>query len=479
MTRAGTAAPPGGDSPAGAWKALAALVVGFFMILVDQTIVAVASETFMVDLHATPNQVIWVTSAYLLAYVVPLLFAGRLGDHVGPKKLSIAGLVVFTAASLWCGFSTSIEMLIVARVVQGVGAALLTPQSMSVITRVFPPERRGAAMGLWGSVAGIASVVGPVAGGFLVDHLGWEWIFFVNLPFGILAVVLVLLWVPDLPTNAHRYDVPGIVLSAAGMLLLVFGIQEGEQRDWDTVTLVTIAAGVVLLAVFVWWQGRLGSRPGGEPFIPLSLFRDRNFSLGNAAITTMGFAVAGTMVPLMLYFQGVLHRSPTESGLMLLPMAIISGVLAPFVGRRADSIDPRILTVVGYLSFGVALVWLWAVIGPDTPVTTLLWPIALMGVANGFVWAPTSSTSMRRLDVRLAGAGSGVYNTTRQVGAVLGSACIGALMQSRIAATGGDVARGVADSMLLPAALIIVGGLLTLGFSTGARRPAERVGVPT
>ena len=278
-----------------AWKALAALVLGFFMILVDQTIVAVATEAFVTQLGATTNQVIWVTSAYLLAYVVPLLFTGRLGDQIGPKRVSIAGLVLFTAASLWCGLAGSVEELIVARVVQGLGAALLTPQSLSVINKIFRPDRRGAAMGTWGAVAGIASVVGPVAGGLLVDSLGWRWIFFVNIPFGILAVVLVWLWVPRLPTHRHRYDGVGIVLSALGMFLLVYGIQQGESHGWDALTLVLIAAGVAGLAVFVWWQARVRT----EPLVPLRLFRDRNFSLGNTAVTTIGFVTAGTMVPFM------------------------------------------------------------------------------------------------------------------------------------------------------------------------------------
>lgn len=445
-----------------AWKALAALVIGFFMILVDQTIVAVASEAFVSQLGATTNQVIWVTSAYLLAYVVPLLFTGRLGDQIGPRAVSIAGLALFTGASLWCGLAGSIEMLIVARVFQGFGAALLTPQSLSVITRVFRPERRGAAMGAWGAVAGIASVVGPVLGGVLIDALDWRWIFFVNIPFGILAVVLVWLWVPGLGTRPHSYDLAGILLSGAGMFLLVFGIQQGETHGWGDTTAGLIAAGVVGLAVFVWWQSRVRT----EPLVPLRLFRDRNFSIGTFAVSSIGFATAGTMVPLMLYLQGVLGLSPTQAGLMLLPMAVVAGILAPFAGRLADRADPRMFTAIGYFSFTAALFWLALVLDSSTPVWVFLGPVVLMGVANGFVWAPTSSTAMRRLDLDVAGAGSGVYNTTRQVGAVLGSAAIGAVMQARLVATG-DMGQAVADSMFLPAVVVLLGGLATMWFRTG------------
>ena len=172
------------------WHALWALVLGFFMILVDSTIVSVANPKIMEGLNTDINSVIWVTSAYLLAYAVPLLVTGRLGDKYGPKKLYLVGLSVFTLASLWCGLSGDIGMLILARVVQGVGAAMMTPQTMAVITRIFPPDKRGPAMGLWGATAGVAMLVGPILGGVLVDGLGWEWIFFVNVPVGVVAFVM-------------------------------------------------------------------------------------------------------------------------------------------------------------------------------------------------------------------------------------------------------------------------------------------------
>ena len=188
------------------WPALWALVIGFFMILVDSTIVSVANPAILRDLDADITSVIWVTSGYLLAYAVPLLITGRLGDRFGPKRMYMIGLVVFTAASAWCGFAGDITSLVAARVVQGLGAALMTPQTMAVITRIFPPNKRGAAMGLWGSVAGIATLVGPILGGVLVDNLGWEWIFFVNVPVGVVAFVLAWRLVPNLETHAHSFD---------------------------------------------------------------------------------------------------------------------------------------------------------------------------------------------------------------------------------------------------------------------------------
>ena len=218
------------------WAALWALIIGFFIILIDITIVSIANPKIMEGLKTDINSVIWVTSAYLLAYAVPLLVAGRLGDRFGPKTIYLAGLVVFTAASAWCGFSGTIGVLIAARIVQGFGASLMTPQTVAIITRIFPPEGRGRAMGLWGAVAGLASLVGPILGGALVGALGWQWIFFINLPIGIVAFVLAWRLVPRLETHPHHFDLLGVALSAIGMFLVVFSIQEGETYKWGTIT---------------------------------------------------------------------------------------------------------------------------------------------------------------------------------------------------------------------------------------------------
>lgn len=435
------------QTTANPWRALWALCVGFFMILVDSTIVSVAMPDIMESLDADINAVVWVTSAYLLAYVVPLLITGRLGDKFGPKRVYMVGLVVFTLSSLWCGLTTSVGALILARVVQGLGAAAMTPQTMAVITRVFPPDRRGPAMGLWGAVAGIATLVGPILGGLLVDGFGWEWIFFVNVPVGLIALVLAWRLVPKLETHAHSFDWVGVVLSACGMFLLVYGIQQAHGVEWGpligpiTVPFV-IGGGVAFLVAFVLWQ----KHTTAEVLVPLSLFRDRNFTLACIAMTTVGFGVTSMAFPIMLWAQSVLGYSPTQAALLLAPMAILSGVLAPFVGRMVDTGNPRVLAGIGLASFSVALFWLGALLGPDTSPWAIMPPVLLLGVANGFMWAPISSTATRNLPMRFAGAGSGVYNTVRQVGAVLGSAAIAVAMESRLEANIGD-ASGMAGGM--------------------------------
>ncbi len=473
--------------PENPWHALWAMMVGFFMILVDATIVAVANPTIMDRLGADYDGVIWVTSAYLLSYAVPLLVAGRLGDVYGPKNLYLAGLAVFTGASLWCGLAGSLEMLIAARVVQGIGAALLTPQTLSTITRIFPADRRGVAMSVWGATAGVATLVGPLAGGVLVGGLGWQWIFFVNVPIGILGLALAVWLVPVLPTAPHRFDVLGVVLSGLGMFLIVFALQEGQSRDWAPWVWATGALGIAVMVAFVYWQ----AVNTAEPLIPLRIFADRDFSLANLGVATIGFAVTAMILPLMFYAQSVCGLSPIRSALLTAPTAIASGVLAPVVGRIVDRAHPTPVIGFGFSAMAVGLTWLALEMTPATPIWRLLLPQLVMGVGMAFIWSPLAATATRNLPPDLAGAGSGVYNATRQVGSVLGSAGIAAFMTSRIGAelpgAGGAAPRGegsaaelpeflhapfaaaMSQSMLLPAFIAlfgVVGALFLVGFGT-------------
>ncbi|MGH3411522.1 MAG: DHA2 family efflux MFS transporter permease subunit [Marmoricola sp.] len=487
--------PPAPAEQKDPWPALWALVLGFFMILVDQTIVSVATPALIEGLHADVNEVLWVTSAYLLAYAVPVLITGRLGDRLGPKKVYLAGLALFTASSLWCGLTGGIGMLITARVFQGIGASMMTPQTMAVITRIFPAARRGQAMALWGATAGVATLVGPILGGVLVDALGWEWIFFVNVPVGVVGLFLAWRLVPRLQTHSHRLDWLGVTLSGVGMFLLVFGIQEGHQYDWgaivgDITVPELIAAGLVVLAGFVLWQ----ARNRREPLVPLHLFGDRNFSLANVGITTMGLAITALAFPFMLYAQLVRGLSPTEAALLLVPMAVTSIVLAPLVGKLTDRLHPRSITTVGFAAVAFSVWWLSQAMSPGSATWQILLPFALLGVGNACVWAPLSATATRNLPMHLAGAGAGVYNATRQVGAVLGSAAIAVLMDSRMAAHGlhfepSEASQGghlpaallhplsaaMSDSMLLPAATVLLGLLAALFFASPSHRSSAAV----
>ncbi|MFP5021490.1 DHA2 family efflux MFS transporter permease subunit [Pseudonocardia phyllosphaerae] len=470
--------------PVRPWPALWALVIGFFMVLMVTTVVQVATPRIMVELNADLNSAIWVTSAYLIAFAVPLLVTGRLGDRFGLKRIYIAGLVVFTGASAWCGFASSIEMLIVARVFQGIGGALLTPQTMAVITRIFPARKRGAAMGIWAAAGGVASLVGPILGGVVVDALGWEWTFFINVPIGVVALVLAVRLVPTLPTHKYRVDVLGGVLSAAGVFLVVFTLQEGEQYHWGTITgpigiWSLLVAGLVLLGIFVSWQAINKS----DPLVPLALFRDRNFSLATVIIAAMGLAVTALSLPLVYYFQLARGMTPTRSALMLAPMGVLLGVLSPLAGVVMRRVAARLLVPGSFVAMAVSLFWYSGILTADVDLAWLLLPSALLGIANAGIWGPVTATATANLPPDRAGVGAGIYNTMRQIGAVLGSACIATVLQNRLTAnlppgvasgSGGlrslpealrpAFSAGMGQSLLFPAGACLVAAVLACFF---------------
>jgi MFS family permease len=351
-------------------------------------------------------------------------------------------------------------------------------------------------MALWGATAGVATLVGPILGGVLVDGLGWEWIFFINVPVGVLGLVLAWRLVPLLPTHPHRFDWLGVVMSGAAMFLLVFGIQEGHQYDWGTITgfisvPLLIVSGIVLFGVFVWLQRR-NTR---EPLLPLALFADRNFSLANVAISAMGFAVTAFAFPLMLWAQLVRGLSPTRAALLFLPMALTTMVLAPIVGRWTDSVHPRRLVGAGFALLALSMVWVLTELTATSSFVWIVVPMTVFGVGNALVWAPNSATATRNLAMHQAGAGAGVYNATRQVASVLGSAAVAVLMDSRLAAQGltfepgkaGEAAGGslpaqvlepfstaMAESMWLVPAAFVVGFVAVLFFE----RPGHQSAAP-
>ncbi|TNC20681.1 DHA2 family efflux MFS transporter permease subunit [Amycolatopsis alkalitolerans] len=461
------------------WAALSALCLGFFMILLDTTIVSIAIPAMVRELHTSLNSVVWVLSVYLLTYAVPMLFTSRLGDRFGPKRVYLAGLVVFTLASLWCGLSGNVEMLITARAVQGLGAALMTPQTLAFITHLFKPAERGPAMGMWGGVAGLATIAGPLLGGVLVDGLGWEWIFFVNVPIGVIAIVATMILVPDWqPKHSHSFDIPGIVLSSVGLFCLVFGIQNGQQYNWGTVfgavnIFEIIGAGVLLLAAFVVWQ-RFNRR---EPLLPLRVFGNRNFSAGTVTAVAIGFAITGMFVPLVVYVQDVLGLSPTKAGLLTAPMSLLSGIVAPFIGRLSDKVNAKYLVMFGFVALAGGLAAIAAQARADTSPWALIPALLLCGLGTGSVFAPMSNVTMSSVERTLAGAASGIFNTARQVGGVLGSAAIGVLLQARIttamAAERGNapvaLTTATRETLILPAAVLLLGAIAATAMKRVAR----------
>ena len=344
-------------------------------------------------------------------------------------------------------------------------------------------------MSAWGATAGVATLVGPLAGGVLVDHLGWSWIFFVNVPIGIIGLILAVWLIPDLPTHPHRFDVLGVVLSGVGLFGIVFGLQEGQTYHWQPWIWAMIAGGGAFLAAFVYWQA---VNPN-EPLIPLEMFRDRDFSLANIGIAVIAFATTAMILPVMFYAQTVGGLTPTRAALLTAPMAVFSGVLAPFVGRLVDRSHPRPIIGFGFSVLAISLLWLSFEMNPGAATWRLMLPLGAMGVGMAFIWAPLGATATRNLPARLAGAGSGFYNTTRQVGAVLGSAGIAAFMSARVNAEMGGAGRGagsgttqlpaslhepfgaaMSQSVLLPA-FVALFGVLAAVFLLGSPQPEPEV----
>ena len=416
------------------WLILTIMCIGFFMSLLDGSIVNVAVPTLIHDIDASYDQVLWVIDGYLLVFSVLLITTGRLGDVFGYRRLYVIGVTVFTIASALCGLADSPSWLLTARLLQGLGGALLFPQVISSILTIFPPQLRGRAFGLFGAIVGFAPIVGPVAGGFLLAHLSWRWIFFVNVPIGIITVVLALRFAPPMRSGrTHRLDLVGVVLATAGLSGIVFGLIEGERYDWGTVTgPVTIASvialGVVLLAVFVLWQHRRRD----EPLMPLALFSVRNFAVGNGVGFVFQLGMIGIMFVLVLYLQMARGYSALETGLVVLPNAVLTAAGSAYAGRLSDKFGGKYILMAGMTLLAVGLLVLVAMTGPTSSAWNLLPGLVIIGIASGATFAPLQQATMDGVDPRLAGAASGVSSTIRQVGGVLGTAVLGVLLSARL-----------------------------------------------
>lgn len=432
-----------------AWRAMAALSLGFFISLLDQTMIAVALPEILRAFDANVNHVLWVSAIYLLAVVVPLLFTGRLGDIYGQKKMFQLGVGLFGVGALLCALAPSVEFLIAARAVQGFGASIQMPQTMAVINRVFARERRGRALGVWGIVGSVASLAGPLLGGFVVASFGWQAVFWVHIPFVVLAIVLAGAWVPALPTTGRKIDYVSVAASFVALSCLVFAVQQGPETGWPWWIWALLVVGIAGVGVFITLQQR--SR---EPLVPLELFADRNYSAGSVAIVAMGFMAASMMIPIMMWLQGTQGLSARDAGLIVTPMALVSLCVSPLAGILADKLDPRRLAATGFGVLIATFIGMWFLMHAGVAAWWLSVPCAALGAGQSFIWGSNAATSMRDIEPQLMGAASGVYNTSRQVGSVSGVAAVSAVMQ----------VAGVANSMVVIIAVLAVGWGASLFF---------------
>jgi EmrB/QacA subfamily drug resistance transporter len=432
------------------WMVLLVVSLGFFMTLLDLTIVNIAIPNMITKLHASLDDVLWVINAYALVLAVLVITAGRLGDLIGPRIMFMGGVAVFTAASAACGLAPGAGWLIGFRAVQGLGAAMLMPQTLTIITNTFPPERRGAAFGVWGAVAGVATIAGPTLGGLLVTAFDWRWIFFVNLPIGVIVLLITPVIIPDLRLGRrHRIDIPGVLLASAGLLAICYGLVEGQKYSWGTITSfisipLVLGIGVLLLAAFLVVQKLTQKR---EPLIPFAVFRDRNFAVINWVSGVLAVGMMGIFLPVTIFLQSVLGFSALKAGLTLAPASLLSGVIAPAAGRLTDKIGGKYILMSGLILFAAGMGWLALIAHPSSSWPSFMAPLVVAGIGMGSIFAPMVTTAMRNIQPQLAGAASGVLNTVRQVGLVIGTAAVGALLQNQLASSMASQARARAAAL--------------------------------
>ncbi|MBO2445787.1 DHA2 family efflux MFS transporter permease subunit [Actinomadura barringtoniae] len=438
------------------WAVLLTLSLGFFMTLLDLTVVNVAIPSMIDHLGASLDEMLWVINVYILVLASLLIASGRLGDLRGPRTMFIWGVALFTAASITCGLAQDPAQLIAARMAQGLGAAALIPQTMTLIISTFPPQRRGTALGIWGAVAGVATIAGPTLGGLLVSTAGWRWIFFVNVPIGIAVIAMALKLIPNTHQGTrHHLDLPGVALAGATLFSLAFALTEGERYHWNAWIWTLLALSIALLATFL-----LHQRKAPQPLLPFALFRDRNYTVMSLVSATVQIGMIGLFLPVMLYLQSVLHLSALSAGLTMAPSMLISAALSPLSGRLADRLSGKRILIIGLTLFALGMTWLALTAKASSTPYTLQPPLIAVGLGIGCVFGPMVSIAMHNVDPRMAGAASGVLNTIRQIGTIVGSAAVGALLQNRLETTH-NLATALRPTLALPIAAIFLGAAAT------------------
>ncbi|MFF7451860.1 MULTISPECIES: DHA2 family efflux MFS transporter permease subunit [unclassified Streptomyces] len=412
------------------WAVLSVLCLGFVMTLVDLTIVNIAIPDMTDDLGASLDKILWVVNAYTLVLATLIITAGRLGDIRGKGNLFLTGVALFTLASLACGLAQDPAQLIAFRALQGVGAAMLMPQTLSIITDVFPPEKRGAAYGVWGAVAGVSGAIGPTLGGLLVTHLDWRWVFFVNIPVGLLVLILGFRLIPkNVRVVKHHFDLIGTLIASAALFCLAFGLIEGERYEWNGWIKALLAGSAVLIAAFLLYER---GQQDNEPLLPFSLFKDRNFSVVNLVGIAVSFGVLGILLPTTIYLQSVLGFSPIKTGLVLVPLALGSMFTAGPAGILSEKFGGKYILTAGLSMFGIGITWIFLVADTNSSWTAFVGPLFVAGLGAGCTFAPMGAEVMRNVPPQLTGAASGVNNALRQVGSVLAGAVIGAVLQAKL-----------------------------------------------
>ncbi|HEY8724138.1 MAG TPA: MFS transporter [Gaiellaceae bacterium] len=436
------------------WWTLGAVSVGLFMIMLDNTVVNVALPSMRRSLHMSLSELEWVVAGYALTFAAFMLVGGKLADFIGRRLIFMIGLAVFTGASLACGLAPNGGFLIGARIVQGLGGALMNPATLSIIAATFAPRERGRAIGIWAGVSAMALAIGPLVGGLLTEHINWNWIFFINVPVGLLGLLAIPVFIDESrdTTAEQRLDVPGLATSALGLFSLTYAFIEANSYGWASARI--IGAFVVAAASLVSFV--LLERHQRTPMLDLSLFRNRTFGGANAAMLFVGLAMFGTFFYVSLYMQNVLGYSPVQAGASFLPMTILIILIAPRAGALTDRVGSRWLVGTG-MTLLAAMLFYYTYLGVNESFWTLLPGLLLGGFGMGLTMTPVTAAAMSAVSVDKAGVGSAVLNSARQVGGSLGIAVMGAIV-----AGSSNYLTGFHDALRVGSLLCLVGAVVAV-----------------
>jgi EmrB/QacA subfamily drug resistance transporter len=447
--------------------ALALTSVAFFMTSLDALVVVTALPAIHAGLGGSLATLEWTVNAYTLPFAAGIITAAALGDRLGRRRMYVVGLLLFTLASAACALAPNASALIGARVVQGLGAALVTPLSLTILASVFPPERRGSIVGIWGGIGGLAIAAGPLVGGGVVQGLDWHWIFWINVPIGITASLLARVRLPESRGPVGRLDIGGLTLIAAGAVALAWGLVRTTDLGWgSTEVIVALCLGAALIAGFVAWEGRVAN-----PMLPPRLLRIRAFAAANATgFLSMGSITAAAFL-VSQFFQFGLGYSPLATGLRILPWTVTPLVVAPIAGQLADRIGPRALMALGLALQAGGFAWVAADVSGGTGYGELVLPLVIAGVGISMVIPATPTAALGAVPPAEIGTASGVLNTMQRFGPVFGVAIVTAVFSAygHLGSPSGMIS-GVQPALATAAALSLAGALT--GLAVGRRRTA-------
>jgi EmrB/QacA subfamily drug resistance transporter len=457
------------DSPRTLWT-FVITSLALFMVVLDNLVVSTALPVIRTDLDASLEELEWTINAYTLTFAVLLLTGAALGDRFGRRRIIAIGLTLFTAASAAAALAPSMDALIAARAIQGIGGAIVLPLTLTILSDAFPKEKRGLALGAWSGIAGLAVASGPLVGGAVVDGISWQWIFWLNVPIGILLVPLALRFLRETYGPDSGLDLPGLALVSAGLLGLVWGLIHGNGDGWTSPQIVaSLSLGAILTAAFVAWELRTPA-----PMLPMRFFRDRAFAAANGASLLMYFGMFGSIFLLTQFLQTVQGHSPLGAGLRVLPWTAMPMVVAPIAGALSDRIGGRPLMAVGLGLQAIGLGWLAAVSTPTVPYTQLVIPFILSGTGMAMFFAPVANVVLSAVRPEEEGKASGTNNAIREVGGVFGVA----VLASVFASYGGygtpqSFVDGLTPAIWVGAVVVGAGALISLLIPRRIRREEQ------